>query len=151
MKKRMYMGVFLLLLLTVAVHGLGETAGVITFQIKVLPGLSISTPELLVFEPVAPGQTTSQELNLTVWSNVNWRLMVTGEQDTSGLEGDILFQDWLGSWIPLVYLDTIVIDLQQPTGPEGTQVTIPFRFEGSYQDLPGTYSLDVKFTVVPTL
>ncbi|NMB01379.1 MAG: hypothetical protein GX971_07685 [Firmicutes bacterium] len=129
-----------------------QASGVITFQIEVLPGLTISSPDQLSFGGVAPGQTVEKELELTVWSNVKWKMLVKSIDHMSGwLRGTIDVQDFGGTWHELsTQMRPLLVD-QDVTGPGGTDVQIPFRFTGSYDDTPGNYSFEVEFTVVPSL
>lgn len=136
-----------------ASSGVCLSTGVVTFQIEVTAGFTISSPDHLIFEPVAPGQTTYRELIITVWSNVDWELMVAtiGEDMPGGLRGQIEFNRSDGVWAPLGKLAYPVRSNQPLTGPTGSEVTIPFRFTGSFEDTPGNYSFQVELTVVPAL
>jgi hypothetical protein len=129
-----------------------EASGTVTFFVKIEPGLKISSPDTLTFAPVAPGQTDVQDLNITVWSNVRWQLLVEaiGYGGEDGLHGMLEISD-LGSWRELSR-DGTVIQLGRPaTGPDGLSVPIPFRFTPSFADEPDDYSFQVKLTVVPAL
>jgi hypothetical protein len=135
-----------------ALTTIAQASGTVTFQIEVLPGLSVSSPDLLVFDPVAPGQSDHQDLNITVWSNVTWELSVqaVGYDVEGGLQG-IMEVGSLGGWGEISQDPIMVRAGQPPTGPNGTSMDIPFRFIGSYEDVPGTYSFQVEFTVVAAL
>ncbi len=129
-----------------------QASNMVTFQVEVLPGLRISNPDTLTFLPVAPGQTDIQELNITVWSNMNWELSVkaVGYGVEGGLRGVVQLND-SGSWRDLSSEGTVIQLGRPPTGPDGTMLQIPFRLTGSYEDAPGNYSFQVEFTVVPSL
>lgn len=135
-----------------ALTTIAQASGTVTFQIEVLPGLSVSSPDLLVFDPVAPGQSDHQDLNITVWSNVTWELSVqaVGYDVEGGLQGSLEVNS-LGGWVELTTERSMLHFGQSPTGPDGTSMDIPFRFIGSYEDVPGTYSFQVEFTVVAAL
>ena len=128
-------------------------SGVITFQVEVLPGLTLSSPDNLVFEPVAPGQTKQKDLEITVWSNVSWELSVQGvELDGAGdVFGELEVEGVQGSWYEVIGSRNWLRLDQSPTGPSGADLEIPFRFTGSYEDSPGTYLFQIEFTVVPKL
>lgn len=151
MIKNMQSVTVLLLLLLFLGCGAAKAAGVITFHVEVLPGLSISSPELLEFEPVAPGQASLQEVGLTVWANVPWGLSVKAKHENVGLSGGLYYRDFYQIWVPLDERLHPIITQQDATGDAGLDVTIPFRYTGSYLDEPGTYAFEVEFTVVPAL
>ena len=129
-----------------------QASNMVTFQVEVLPGLRISNPDTLTFLPVAPGQTDIQELNITVWSNMNWELSVkaVGYGVEGGLRGGMEMGS-SGAWYELSEESTVIQLGQPPTGPDGATLRIPFRLTGSYEDAPGNYSFQVEFTVVPSL
>lgn len=128
-----------------------QASGVVTFQIEVLPGVSISSPDNLVFDPVAPGQRVEQDVGVTVWSNVEWELAAQVIDYGAGdLQGLIEVLDPQGLWRELSTTARTLMVNRPVTGAEGLEVQIPFRVTGSY-DLPGSYSFQVEFTVVPSL
>lgn len=133
--------------------GLTLASGLITFQLEVIPGFTISGPEQLVFPPVAPGQISQQELTIRVWSNVRWNLSVrvVGEGVEEGLYGTLEVEGANGEWFEFMGGSRTLHSSKPPTGESGREVNIPFRFRGSYSDVPGNYSLQVEFTVVPSL
>lgn len=145
--------VFLAILSLMILSGAADASGVITFQIEILPGLAISSPDLLNFGALAPGEQSEQALTLTVWSNVPWELSVRplNALDSDGLLGTLEVQDESGRWRELSEFQVIVSTNQPPTGPDGAQIQVPFRYIGSYGDEPGGYELQVQFTVVPAL
>jgi hypothetical protein len=147
----LFMG-FLCLAVLFALGTAVQAANVVTFQVEVLPGLRLSNPDMLIFVPVAPGQTDIQELNLTVWSNINWELLVkaVGYGVEGGLRGGMEMSN-SGAWYELSEESTVIQLGQPPTGPDGATLRIPFRLTGSYEDAPGNYSFRVEFTVVPSL
>jgi hypothetical protein len=129
-----------------------QASNVVTFQVEVLPGLRIANPGTLTFSSVAPGQTVLEDLNLTVWSNVNWELLVkaVGLGTEEGFRGGVELNDF-GYWRSLSDESMLIHLGQKPTGAEGLSVQVPFRLTGSYEDAPGNYSFQVEFTVVPSL
>lgn len=144
------MGSLLVILLST---GLTLASGLITFQLEVIPGFTISGPEQLVFPPVAPGQISQQELTIRVWSNVRWNLSVrvVSEGVEEGFHGTLEVEGENGDWYEFGVGSRTLRSSQPPTGESGREVNIPFRFRGSYSDVPGNYSLQVEFTVVPSL
>lgn len=145
--------VFLAILSLMILSGAADASGVITFQIEILPGLAISSPDLLNFGALAPGEQSEQALTLTVWSNVPWELSVRtvtypGSDD---LGGRLEVQDGGGRWWDFLGTQRVLYTDQPPTGPDGAQIQVPFRYIGSYGDEPGGYELQVQFTVVPAL
>lgn len=145
--------VILSLLVILACGGVANSSGVVTFQVEVVPGFTVSGPDNLSFDPISPGQTTQHDLGLTVWSNVSWELSVraSGQEGEGGLYGVVEFYDSSSRWTVLDNGTRLVCGDQPLTGPSGLEVIIPFRFTGSYEDSPGTYSFQVEFTVVPAL
>ncbi|MDI9485588.1 MAG: hypothetical protein QM372_09020 [Bacillota bacterium] len=129
-----------------------EASGTVTFFVKIEPGLKISSPDTLTFAPVAPGQTDVQDLNITVWSNVRWQLLVEaiGYGGEGGLRSTLEIGD-LGNWHELSAEGDAVYVGQPPTGSEGITMGVPFRFTPSFADEPDDYSFQVKLTVVPAL
>lgn len=135
-----------------------SASGHVVFQIEVTPGFAVSIPDILVFAPAAPGQTVYQDLSITVWSNVGWELIVSSPGDVLGEDGSpTSLQSGLevgggsGNWFALTNNGRVIrIDLP-PTGPEGTQLSVPFRFTSDFSDAPGVYTIDVQFTVVPEI
>ena len=142
---------FLCLILLVTWGAVAQASGVITFQVEVLPGLSISSPDNLSFGPLAPGQTTYKELGITVWANVPWELWVQAiDYDLEGgLQGIVEVEASRGNWLDL-FTETRIFRSDE-TGPDGMEVQVPFRITGSYADVPGSYSFQAEFTVVPSL
>ena len=133
--------------------GITHASGVITFQVEVIPGFTISAPDSLLFPPVAPDQISQQELTLRVWSNVQWNLSIraTGEEVEGSLFGSLQVEGEGGDWYELFGGSRTLRSSQMATGVTGREVYVPFRFEGSYEDTPGVYSFAVEFTVVPAL
>ncbi len=125
-----------------------QASGFVTFEVKVLDGLKISTPGFLTFEAVAPGEIDDQELPITVWSNVRWTLSVRAV-NPDGLQGAIEMSAG-GIWHELSATSCGVAS-GQPTGSEGVTVHIPFRLQGGYDHLPGDYTFSVEFTVGPSI
>ena len=103
------------LLLCVALLILGvvvpASAGVVVLQVEVLPGFAVDVPNRLVFPPVAPGQFSEQNLNVTVWANAPWILMATildGEDMAGIFEHRSLGASWtrLGSTTSIEYVSS---------------------------------------------
>ncbi len=134
-----------------ALSGTIWAEGLVTFQIEVIPGFTVSCPDTLTFAPIGPGQTTYQDLTVTIWSNVDWELSVRIVGENGGLKGEAEFAKGDDVWIPLDNVGRSIFLNQPSTGPGGSEVIIPFRFTGSYQDTPGDYFFQVEFTVVPAL
>lgn len=134
--------------------GIATQAGdVITFQIHVLPGMTLSSPDSLVFDPAAPGQTIRKDLNITVWSNVRWELtaQAISPENEGALGGRVEVEDVQGDWLSIFARQRKIRSYQLPTGSMGSLVNVPFRFIGSYQDSPGDYFFEVEFTVGPSI
>ncbi len=129
-----------------------EASGVVTFEVEIVSGYRLDSPNFLTFAPVGPGQVSQQDLEIIVYSNTEWSLEMRAENLGEGgaLSEGIQWRD-LGIWKKLS-METNTICMEQPaTGQDGTVVNIPFRFQGGYEHDPGTYSILVEFTVVPTL
>lgn len=141
------------LLLVLVLGGQSFASGLITFQLEVVPGFSISAPEQLVLPPVAPGQASQTELSMRVWSNVRWNLIikVPSEGMDEGLYGVLEAKGDTGEWREFSKGERTLFTSQMTTGEKGRMVSIPVRFMGSFDDVPGNYSVQVEFTVVPSL
>lgn len=120
---------------------------------EVVPGLTISSPELLDFSTIAPGQSSQRNLELIIWSNIGWKLLVQarGDDVETRLNGAMEVQDEQGKWSELLTRVSTLYDAQPSTGPDGIKLDIPFRITSSYGDDPGVYSFEVKFTLVPII
>ncbi|MFY9495151.1 MAG: hypothetical protein WAQ17_08190 [Limnochordia bacterium] len=134
-----------LLILVVVVPA---SAGVVVLQVEVLPGFAVDVPNRLVFPPVAPGQFSEQNLNVTVWANAPWILMAT-ILDGEDMAGIFEHRSLDGSWTRLGSTTSIVFESSSPTGAEGVEMSIPFRFRVDYGDDPGDYTVEIELTVVP--
>lgn len=141
------------LLLVLVLGGQSFASGLITFQLEVVPGFSISAPEQLVLPPVAPGQASQTELSMRVWSNVRWNLdiRVLNEGTEGGLYGVLEMKGEDSVWHELGLGTRMLRSQQSSTGENGRELSIPIRFMGSFDDVPGNYSVQVEFTVVPSL
>lgn len=132
--------------------GLVWASGSIVFHVEVASGVTISTPEELSFGRVAPGQAVQEDLEVEVWSNVEWQMGVqVTDPMLGGLRGRVEVQDHQGTWKDVTTQTRTILMNQPATGTEGIVAKIPFRFTGSFEDTPGTYSFEVEFTVVPAL
>lgn len=140
----------LIILLCSAAAG---AAGMVNFQIEVIPGFTVEGPEKLVFEAAAPGGIVQRDLMLTVWSNVTWELLVKAYSQGTGdaLQGQLECCSAWGSWDSPNSEGRSICKSEMPTGEAGYEVGIPFRFVGSYDDLPGDYTVGIEITVVPML
>ena len=154
-KNRIFvLGFFVVLL---CINGTVGASGHVMFQIEVVSGFAVSVPDTLVFAPAAPGETVYQDLSITVWSNVGWELRVSSSGGALG--GDDSSSSVLSGlevcaenvWRSLFGLERIVATNQLPTGPEGIQVNVPFRFVSDFSNEPGVYTINVEFTVVPVI
>src|SRR5690554_6793927 len=74
----------LMLLTSVSVFASGN----VTFRVHVVPGFALSVQDELVFNQVTPGQTVHEDLLVTVWSNVNWDLLVDAAGEVLDSEGN---------------------------------------------------------------
>lgn len=153
MKKRKQGLFFCSLFILILASSVVCASGIITFQVEVVPGLTISSPELLDFSTVAPGQSSQRNLELIIWSNTGWELLVQarGDDVETRLNGAMEVQDDQGKWSELLTRVSTLYDAQPSTGPDGIKLNIPFRFTSSYGDDPGVYSFEVKFTLVPII
>ncbi|HAN94897.1 MAG: hypothetical protein WBI99_00805, partial [Limnochordia bacterium] len=68
--------IFLALILTALLSAAVQAQGVITVQVEILPGFSISAQQTVVLEAVMPGERVEETLEIQVWSNVAWDLRV---------------------------------------------------------------------------
>jgi hypothetical protein len=132
-------------------------AGEVTFFVQVEPSFAIAVQEQLFFPKASPGTTVDAELDVQVWSNVGWDLMVVShgvydeEANPVALERGVEVQIASGQWRPLDGVGKAIHVGQPPTPSEGAVVTVPFRFQPEFGDLPGTYAVQVVFTVVPEI
>ena len=129
-----------------------EASGVVTFEVEIVSGYRLESPSALIFPKVGPGQVSQQDLEIIVYSNTEWNLEMRVESygDNQFLSDAIQFRD-SGMWRALPHEKSTICAEQPATGQDGTVVNIPFRFQGGYEHDPGTYSILVEFTVVPTL
>lgn len=141
-----FLGLVLLLIGTTA----AQAAGIITVQVEILPGFSISAPSSFSMGPLMPDQSAEKELELTVWSNVPWELTAS-LYGFAQVPGILEVRDGRGVWLEMGPGARRITWDQPETGPEGTQLKIPFRFSSGYADAPGTYTFQLEFTVVPAL
>ena len=133
------------------------SAGSVTFFVEVAPGFAISLDDTLTFPQASPGDTVEAELDVTIWSNVGWELMVSATAAQSGdgsprsLEGGLEVLGANGVWRPLDHIQRTVRTNEPPTSATGESFSVPFRFQAGFGDPPGTYTIQVEFTVVPEL
>ena len=127
-----------------------EASGTVTFFVKIEPGRK-SQPRYADLRAGGPGQTDVQDLNITVWSNVRWQLLVEAIGYGGEMGYGMLEISDLGSWRELSRGCTVSLARTPATGPDGLSVPIHFRFTPSFADEPDDYSFQVKLTVVPAL
>ncbi|HBG01998.1 MAG TPA: hypothetical protein DDW87_10560 [Firmicutes bacterium] len=151
MKNKLLVSALCIAVLFVWIVG-AQASGIVTFRVNVTPGMTISSPGTLEFESVAPDQTLERDLNITVWSNVDWQLTARSvDYDQGGLQGVIEAADSYGSWHDLGSEEWVLRRDELPTGASGLTFDIPFRFTGSYSDAPDTYEFQIQLTVVSAL
>ena len=68
--------IFLALILTALLSAAVQAQGVITEQVEILPGLSISAQQTVVLEAVVPGERDEETLEIQVWTDVAWDMRV---------------------------------------------------------------------------
>lgn len=147
----------LVLLSTGSVAVASGGSGKVTMFVEVAPGFAISLQDSLTFPQAAPGRSVEAELDVTVWSNVDWQLRATATTVRSedgtphDFEGGIEVLDFESAWRNLLIGERIIRYAQQPTPSEGETISVPFRFQPGFGDGPGTYTIQVQFTVVPAL
>jgi len=129
--------IFLALILTALLSAAVQAQGVITVQVEILPGFSISAQQTVVLEAVMPGERVEETLEIQVWSNVAWDLRV-GYHGGTAAPGKLEVQDGRGVW-------------HQLAGAAGVLVQVPLRFTGGFSDAPDTYTFQIEFTLVPVL
>jgi hypothetical protein len=135
---------------------LGTTAGAdgsVTLFVDVKPGLALQVQESLTFPEAGPGQGVEAELDVTVWSNVGWGLLVSAravqfDDQPVDLEGQLEVRSASGYWRFLDQVEREILTEQPPTTGDGVTVAVPFRFTPGYGDAPGRYAIQVEFTVV---
>jgi hypothetical protein len=151
LKKKLLAGLFCLAVLLVWVGGI-QASGLVTFRVEVISGMTISSPSELVFSSVVPGIPAEKDLEIIVWSNVEWELKGKAVDDgLGGLEGLIEAQDSHGTWYDLAADEWILRRAESPTGEDGLTLDIPFRFTASYSDAPANYQFEIELTVVPAI
>ncbi|MGI6149820.1 MAG: hypothetical protein ACOYEU_10760, partial [Limnochordia bacterium] len=73
------------------------------------------------------------------------------EANPVALERGVEVQIASGQWRPLDNFEKVIQIDQPPTPSQGAVVSVPFRFQPEFGDLPGTYAVQVVFTVVPEI
>lgn len=132
-------------------------SGKVTVFVEVAPGFAISVQDSLTFPQAAPGTSVEAELDVTVWSNVEWQLLATSTSVHSKdgnphvLKGTVDIIDAFGLWEPLTNKVRTIRMEEPPTSQDGRDLTVPIRFQPGFGDAPGTYTIEVQFTVVPAL
>ncbi|MGI6625446.1 MAG: hypothetical protein ACOX57_08520 [Limnochordia bacterium] len=116
LKKKLLAGLFCLAVLLVWVGGI-QASGLVTFRVEVISGMTISSPSELVFSSVVPGIPAEKDLEIIVWSNVEWELKGKAVDDgLGGLEGLIEAQDSHGTWYDLGANEWLLRRAEPPTG-----------------------------------
>jgi hypothetical protein len=150
LKKKLLAGLFCLAMLLVWVGGI-QASGLVTFRVEVISGMTISSPSELVFSSVVPGIPAEKDLEITVWSNVEWELKVRcADYEQGGLKGVIEVED-SDTWYNIFSQARTIRLGQAPTGKDGLTLDIPFRFTASYSDAPANYQFEIELTVVPAI
>ncbi|HHT42237.1 MAG TPA: hypothetical protein GX014_02385 [Firmicutes bacterium] len=130
----------------------GSTAwaeGILTLRFEVQEGFSVSIPDnILDLGPVVPEQTLNSEASVTVWSNVPWALYAR-VQSPAEIPCMIEIMDMKGNWVNLTSTSRVIMSGQESTGADGQDFVFPMRLKSSYGETPGTYSIQLQFTVVP--
>lgn len=67
------------------------------------------------------------------------------------LKGTVDIIDAFGLWEPLTNKVRTIRMEEPPTSQDGRDLTVPIRFQPGFGDAPGTYTIEVQFTVVPAL
>ncbi|HOB39654.1 MAG: hypothetical protein WAO27_08605 [Limnochordia bacterium] len=142
--------IFLALILTALLSAAVQAQGVITVQVEILPGFSISAQQTVVLEAVMPGERVEETLEIQVWSNVAWDLRV-GYHGGTAAPGKLEVRDDRGVWHQLDAGTKVLMREQPETGAAGVLVQVPLRFTGGFSDAPDTYTFQIEFTLVPVL
>ena len=134
----------LVLLSTGSVAVASGGSGKVTMFVEVAPGFAISVQDSLTFPQAAPGRSVEAELDVTVWSNVDWQLRATAttvrSEDGTPMTSKAALRFWIESaWRNLLIGERIIVMSQQPTPSEGETISVPFRFQPGFGDGPGTY------------
>lgn len=149
------LGFFCALIAVLAATALAADGSVV-FYVDVAPGFAIALQDSLTFPQAVPGQTVEAQLDVTVWSNIEWDLYaavpaVHLDGQPVGLEGKLEVCNAFGSWRVLDHAGLTILTGQSPTTAAGLTFTVPVRFTAGFGDAPGTYAIQVEFTVVPKL
>ncbi len=122
----------------------------VILEVHVVSGFAVDVPDNLTLPSVGPGDISEDTLDVTVWANAPWMLMATmvGEGDPNA---KFEHRSVGGSWVKLGEIATTMFESDRPTGADGEEVSIPFRFQVDYGDLPGDYSVKIELTVVPRI
>ena len=120
----------LVLLSTGSVAVASGDSGRVTMFVEVAPGFAISVQDSLTFPQAAPGRSVEAELDVTVWSNVDWELMaasiaVHSEDGTSHvLDGAVEILDATG--LDAYGVRAFGSDGRTPTSQEGQAFSVPY-------------------------
>ena len=102
---------------------------------------------------VTPSQTARQTLNIPVKANVPWVLQLKAAgrpalPDGSPIGGAVMWST--GSASGSVHSATDqTLATGEPTGEAGQTVPLTFEYRASFDDRPGTYSLDLTLVLAP--
>ena len=117
--------------------------------------LEIETPivDLGLIDPVSKELERESAINLKVYSNTSWQLMVKPEDDFVSTAGDVIPIDRLsfrvngGDYIDM-NRDGIILMKGDETNDMGKSVDIDVRLRLKWIDVAGDYSTTLTFTLM---
>lgn len=146
-----------------------ESTGTMPVTCNVLSAIEGSFPVSLDLGDISPNTSkTSEPQTISVLSNVQWTLNIRADAE------DGYLKEWTGmeytlkglssplewklqesaEFQPITVGDTTVLADMPPTGKEGTDVSILFKQQVSYDDEPlqegSSYRIMVTYTALPT-
>jgi hypothetical protein len=127
----------------------------VSFTVEPYFMIELTTPSI-TFSSVSPGESVEQSLEALVKSNVPWNLRVEGTSTAKRADGTIVevnsclyVMREAEIWENISALVSDVIVNHPPTDSSGVRVSIPLKLEGDFRDPPGTYTTEIKVTLVP--
>lgn len=127
----------------------------VSFTVEPYFMIELTTPSI-TFSSVSPGESVEQSLEALVKSNVPWNLRVEGIQTAETAEGNavevasrISIFSYKDSWESISGSSAYFLINHPPTDSSGVRVSIPLKLEGDFRDPPGTYTTEIKVTLVP--
>lgn len=127
----------------------------VSFTVEPYFMIELTTPSI-TFSSVSPGESVEQSLEALVKSNVPWNLRVAGIQTAETAEGNavevasrISIFSYKDSWESISGSSAYFLINHPPTDSSGVRVSIPLKLEGDFRDPPGTYTTEIKVTLVP--